>query len=86
MRASAYPLLEVDDAASLVLDHVPVLGLERVALAHCIGRVLAERGHEVAWVGPESYLRPLVGPDVAVGVNGNRAAARHGSSSVDRRM
>src|SRR3977135_3885710 len=42
MSASDYPLLEVDDAASLVLDHVPVLGLERVALAHCIGRVLAE--------------------------------------------
>jgi molybdopterin molybdotransferase len=42
MRASAYPLVEVDDAAALVLDHTPVLGVERVALAHCIGRVLAE--------------------------------------------
>ena len=42
MRASAYPLVEVDAAAALVLDHIPVLGVERVALAHCIGRVLAE--------------------------------------------
>jgi len=42
MRASAYPLVEVDDAAALVLEHTPVLGVERVALAHCIGRVLAE--------------------------------------------
>jgi len=42
MRASAYPLVEVDDAAARVLDHTPVLGIERVALAHCIGRVLAE--------------------------------------------
>src|SRR5258706_2867045 len=42
MRASTYPLVEVDDAASLVLDRTPVLGVERVALAHCIGRVLAE--------------------------------------------
>jgi len=42
MRASAYELVEVDDAAALVLEHTPVLGVERVALAHCIGRVLAE--------------------------------------------
>lgn len=42
MRASAYPLVEVDDAAGLVLGNIPVLGVERVALAHCIGRVLAE--------------------------------------------
>jgi molybdopterin molybdotransferase len=42
MRESTYPLVEVDEAAALVLDHMPVLGVERVALAHCIGRVLAE--------------------------------------------
>lgn len=42
MRASSYPLVEVDEAAALVLDRTPVLGVERVALAHCIGRVLAE--------------------------------------------
>src|SRR5882672_4065317 len=42
MRASTYPLVEVDAAAALVLDHIPVLGGERVALAHSIGRVLAE--------------------------------------------
>jgi molybdopterin molybdotransferase len=42
VRASAYPLVEVDAAAALVLEHVSVLGVERVALAHCIGRVLAE--------------------------------------------
>ncbi|HLQ17269.1 MAG TPA: gephyrin-like molybdotransferase Glp [Candidatus Eisenbacteria bacterium] len=42
MRVSTYPLLEVDEAAALVLDHVSVLGVERVALAHCAGRVLAE--------------------------------------------
>jgi molybdopterin molybdotransferase len=42
MRASAYPLLDVDDAAALVLEHTPVLGVERVVLADCAGRVLAE--------------------------------------------
>ena len=42
MRASTYPLIDVDEAASLVLEHTPVLGIEKVALAHCVGRVLAE--------------------------------------------
>jgi molybdenum cofactor synthesis domain-containing protein len=42
VRASAYPLAEVDDVAALVLEHTPVLGVERVALAHCAGRVVAE--------------------------------------------
>jgi molybdopterin molybdotransferase len=34
--------MDVDEAARLVLEHTPVLGIERVALAHCLGRVLAE--------------------------------------------
>jgi molybdopterin molybdotransferase len=42
LRVSTYPLVEVDEAAALVLDHVSLLGVERVALAHCAGRVLAE--------------------------------------------
>jgi molybdopterin molybdotransferase len=42
LRASTYPLIDVDEAASLVLEHTPVLGIEKVALAHCVGRVLAE--------------------------------------------
>ncbi|HEV1991454.1 MAG TPA: gephyrin-like molybdotransferase Glp [Candidatus Dormibacteraeota bacterium] len=42
MRVSAYPLVGVDEAAASVMDHAPLLGVERVALAHCGGRVLAE--------------------------------------------
>ncbi len=42
MRASTYPLLDVDAAAALVLEHTTVLGAERVMLADCVGRVLAE--------------------------------------------
>ena len=42
MRASAYPLIDAEAAAALVLEHTPVLGIERVVLANCIGRVLAE--------------------------------------------
>jgi len=42
VRVSAYPLIDVDEAALLVLEHTPVLGTERVQLADAIGRVLAE--------------------------------------------
>ena len=35
-------MIDADEAASLVLEHTPRLGIERVALAHCVGRVLAE--------------------------------------------
>jgi molybdopterin molybdotransferase len=42
VRASAYPLVEVDDAAALVLERTPVLGIERLAIGDCGGRVLAE--------------------------------------------
>jgi molybdopterin molybdotransferase len=42
MRASTYPLVDVDEAAALVLEQTPALGLERLALGECAGRVLAE--------------------------------------------
>ncbi len=42
MRASTYPLIDADEAAALVLERTPVLGVERVALADATGRVLAE--------------------------------------------
>ncbi len=42
MRASTYPLVDADEAAALVLDHARVLGVERVTLEECAGRVLAE--------------------------------------------
>ncbi|TMG68827.1 MAG: molybdopterin molybdotransferase MoeA, partial [Chloroflexi bacterium] len=42
MRASAYPLIDADVAAALVFERTPVLGVERVHLADCVGRVLAE--------------------------------------------
>ena len=42
MKVSAYPLIDADQAAALVLEHTPLMGVERVALAHCVGRVLAE--------------------------------------------
>jgi zeaxanthin glucosyltransferase len=31
-----------------------------------VSRALGERGHEVAWAGSESYLRPVLGPDAVI--------------------
>jgi molybdopterin molybdotransferase len=42
VRASAYPLVEVDDAAALVLERTPVLGVERLAIGECAARVLGD--------------------------------------------
>ena len=41
MRASAYPLVDAEVAASLVLERTQFLGAENVALIDCGGRVLA---------------------------------------------
>lgn len=42
MRVSTYPLIDADAAAAIVLEHTHTLGSEQVALADCLGRVLAE--------------------------------------------
>ena len=41
--------------------------------AVAIGDALAASGHQVAWCGPESDLRPLVGPDVTIYPTGKRS-------------
>ncbi|QKW22917.1 glycosyltransferase family 1 protein [Kitasatospora sp. NA04385] len=40
--------------------------------ARALARAWAARGHEVAWVGPEAALRPLLGPDAVVHPTGAR--------------
>ncbi|HXD82651.1 MAG TPA: gephyrin-like molybdotransferase Glp [Candidatus Acidoferrum sp.] len=42
MRASAYPLVDAEVAAALVLERTHFLGAQRVPLMDCAGRVLAE--------------------------------------------
>jgi molybdopterin molybdotransferase len=42
VRVSSYPLVDADEAAALVLEKTPVLGVESVALANAFGRVLAD--------------------------------------------
>jgi zeaxanthin glucosyltransferase len=40
--------------------------------AAAVGRALSEQGHEVAWVGPQSFLRPVLGPDATIYRTGMR--------------
>jgi molybdopterin molybdotransferase len=42
VRASTYPLIDAEIAASVVLDHTQFLGAETVPLLDCAGRVLAD--------------------------------------------
>jgi zeaxanthin glucosyltransferase len=50
---------------------VPVTA--RLLPAVAIGDALAARGHDVAWCGPETDLRPLVGPDAVIYPSGKRS-------------
>jgi UDP:flavonoid glycosyltransferase YjiC (YdhE family) len=48
----------------------PLAGRAYAAVA--VDQALRARGHEVAWAGSESYLRPLLGPDAVVYPTGMR--------------
>jgi len=50
---------------------VPVTARTWPAVA--IGDALAARGHEVAWCGPESALRPLLRSDAIIYPTGKRS-------------
>jgi zeaxanthin glucosyltransferase len=50
---------------------VPVTA--RLLPAVAIGDALAARGHDVAWCGPETDLRPLVGPGPVIYPTGKRS-------------
>ena len=88
MRASAYPLIDADEAASLVLERTPVLGTERVTLEHAAGRVLAE---DVAATGPlpafpssavDGYALRAADAGTTLRVLGESAAGRPFDGSV----
>ena len=50
---------------------VPVTA--RIWPALAVGEALAEAGHEVAWCGPESVLRPLLEPEARIFPTGRRS-------------
>jgi zeaxanthin glucosyltransferase len=61
-----------DDAvARFLFVVVPVVSHLWPAVA--IGDALAASGHDVAWCGPESDLRPLIGPEMAIYPTGKRS-------------
>ena len=60
-----------DGVARFLFVLVPVVA--RLWPAVAIGDALAAAGHDVAWCGPESDLRPLVGPDMTVYPTGKRS-------------
>jgi zeaxanthin glucosyltransferase len=60
-----------DGMARFLFVVVPLLA--RVLPAVAIGDALAAAGHDVAWCGPESDLRPLVGPDATIYPTGKRS-------------
>jgi zeaxanthin glucosyltransferase len=49
---------------------VPIVA--RIWPAVAVGEALAARGHDVAWCGPESDLRPVLGPDAMIYPTGKR--------------
>jgi zeaxanthin glucosyltransferase len=55
----------------------------RVWPAVAIGEALAEAGHEVAWCGPESDLRPLLHPAAVVYPTGKRSYRQTGQLGPD---
>jgi molybdopterin molybdotransferase len=89
LRVSAYPLVEVDEAAALVLDHTPTMGIERVALAHCVGRVLAQDLSATASLpafpssAVDGYAVRSADAGKALRVLGESAAGRPFSGSVE---
>ena len=53
-----------------------------------VARAAAARGHEVAWAGSESYLRPIVGPDqqiFAIPLRAHRGGAEVGLAAAKSR-
>jgi zeaxanthin glucosyltransferase len=66
-----------------LLVTLPLPGHVNPAVA--VATALRERGHDVAWAGPESYLRPLIGPDATVyptGLRPYRGQRDRGAKSV----
>jgi zeaxanthin glucosyltransferase len=60
-----------DGVARFLFVVVPVVA--RLWPAVAIGDALAATGHDVAWCGPESDLRPIVGPGMTIYPTGKRS-------------
>jgi len=61
----------INSVARFLFVVVPVTA--RLWPAVAIGEALAAQGHDVAWCGPESVLRPIIGPGMAIYPTGRRS-------------
>lgn len=67
--------------ARFLIVVLPLTGHLNAALA--LGQALVEGGHDVAWCGPESDLRPRVGPQAKNYPTGKRYYRQHGGTGID---
>lgn len=67
--------------ARFLIVVLPLTGHLNAALA--LGQALLEDGHDVAWCGPESDLRPLVGPRARIYPTGKRYYRQHAGTGAD---
>jgi molybdopterin molybdotransferase len=82
VRVSAYPLVDADAAALLVLERTPVLRAERVPLIDCYGRVLAE--DVVAPAPLPAFPSSAVDGFAVRAANGGKALRVAGESAAGR--
>lgn len=71
---------EDTDVARFLFVILPVTSHINPALA--ISGQLMENGHDVAWCGPESDLRPLVGPAATIYPTGKRAYRQYAETGM----
>lgn len=67
--------------ARFLIVVLPLTGHLNAALA--LGQALVEGGHDVAWCGPESDLRPLVGPQSRIYPTGKRYYRQNDHTGID---
>ncbi len=60
---------------------LPLTGHLNAALA--VGQALEAAGHEVAWCGPETDLRPLTGPQARIYPTGKRYYRQHAGNGIE---
>ncbi|HEY0167506.1 MAG TPA: glycosyltransferase [Jatrophihabitans sp.] len=67
--------------ARFLIVVLPLTGHLNAALA--LGQALVEGGHDIAWCGPESDLRPLVGPRAEIYPTGKRYYRQHDGTGAE---
>ncbi|MEO6503614.1 MAG: glycosyltransferase [Jatrophihabitantaceae bacterium] len=67
--------------ARFLIVVLPLTGHLNAAVA--LGQALVAGGHDIAWCGPESDLRPLLGPQAKIYPTGKRYYRQHAGTGID---